>query len=61
MAEGEGEEEEEEKQGFELEGLLSWASDLGISDLSTTVDHGSAVAGCLGHTLSVAYFPDAGG
>ncbi|KAG2710849.1 hypothetical protein I3760_04G048200 [Carya illinoinensis] len=47
---------EEQEQDIRLESFLKWASDLGISDSS-----GSLPYVCLGHSLSLAYFPLAGG
>ncbi|XP_057971691.1 protein SET DOMAIN GROUP 40 isoform X1 [Malania oleifera] len=50
------------EQQNHLERFLKWAAKLGISDSSTnTVEPEIPVSSCLGHTLSVSNFPDAGG
>ncbi|XP_030953208.1 protein SET DOMAIN GROUP 40 [Quercus lobata] len=60
-------EEQEQEEGVimvELERFLKWAADLGISD-STNDDFDTHTdtrsCGCLGHSLSLSYFPQAGG
>lgn len=60
-------EEQEQEEGVimvELERFLKWAADLGISD-STNDDFDAHTdtrsCGCLGHSLSLSYFPQAGG
>ena len=59
--------EQEQEEGVimvELERFLKWAADLGISD-STDDDFDTHTdtrsCGCLGHSLSLSYFPQAGG
>lgn len=47
---------EEQEHGISLENFLNWAAELGISDSPTR-----SVPFCLGHSLSLAYFPHAGG
>lgn len=47
---------EEQEQDMSLESFLKWAADLGISDSTGTVPYT-----CLGHSLSLSYFPHAGG
>ncbi|XP_062150874.1 protein SET DOMAIN GROUP 40 isoform X1 [Alnus glutinosa] len=47
---------EEQEQDMSLESFLKWAADLGISDSAGTVPYT-----CLGHSLSLSYFPHAGG
>nr|GEY73803.1 protein SET domain group 40 [Tanacetum cinerariifolium] len=38
--------------------FLKWATTLGISDSSTSITHSHS---CLGHSLSISYFPNSGG
>lgn len=49
---------EEQEQDMSLESFLKWAADLGISDSTGT---GTGPYTCLGHSLSLSYFPHAGG
>ncbi|KAI3462238.1 hypothetical protein Pfo_018901 [Paulownia fortunei] len=47
-----------EEEEANLESFLQWAAALGISD--SPISHSSA-SSCLGHSLSVSHFPEAGG
>jgi hypothetical protein len=47
---------EEQEEGMSLESFLKWAADIGVSDSTGTVP-----CNCLGHSLSLSYFPHAGG
>jgi len=47
-------------EGFER--FLKWAANLGISDCTTNLSlHPQSPTSCLGHSLTVSHFPDAGG
>lgn len=48
-----------EQEEGDLERLLKWAAEIGISD-SNSMERESPCS-CLGHSLAVSYFPDAGG
>lgn len=55
---------EEEDDAANLESFLHWALELGISDSpSSTLPHkdSTILSSCLGHSLVVSHFPDAGG
>lgn len=55
-------EEQEQEEGVELERFLKWAADLGISDSTDDdFDTHTDTRSCLGHSLSLSYFPQAGG
>ncbi|XP_015881388.3 protein SET DOMAIN GROUP 40 isoform X1 [Ziziphus jujuba] len=49
-----------EQEEDNLESLLKWAAEIGVSDSAATSQHGSSNS-CLGHSLFVSYFPHAGG
>lgn len=54
----------EDEDAANLESFLQWATELGISDSnpSTTLsEEESRRSSCLGHSLVIAHFPDAGG
>lgn len=48
--------EENEEKNF-----LGWASKLGITDTPLNLSHPFDQSSCLGHSLCVSHFPDAGG
>lgn len=50
-----------EEDGRGMAALLKWAAEMGISDSSTSTAPPFPSSSCLGHTLFVSHFPDAGG
>lgn len=48
-----------EEEDESLEKLLEWAAEMGITD--STIQNPSHTRNCLGHSLTVSHFPDAGG
>jgi hypothetical protein len=48
--------ERESEMEEEVESFVKWAAELGISDSPDAKTHS-----CLGHSLSLSYFPEAGG
>lgn len=53
---------EDAGQDESFERFLKWAENLGISDCTTNLSlHPQSPTSCLGHSLTVSHFPDAGG
>lgn len=48
-----------EEEDESLEKLLKWAAEMGITD--STIQNPSRSRNCLGHSLTVSHFPEAGG
>lgn len=47
-----------EEEDESLEKLLKWAAEMGITD--STIQNPSHTRNCLGHSLTVSHFPEAG-
>lgn len=55
---------EEEDDAADLESFLQWATEIGISDSDTSAigwEENRRRSSCLGYSLIVSHFPDAGG
>ncbi|KAK6912340.1 SET domain [Dillenia turbinata] len=53
--------EQEQEEEISLKRFLKWATELGITDSGTTNPSPVEPISCLGHSLFVSHFPDAGG
>ncbi|PKA48119.1 Protein SET domain group 40 [Apostasia shenzhenica] len=52
---------DKEVEGQKTKALLSWAAQIGISDAPTMRSASVCSSSCLGHSLVISHFPDAGG